>query len=45
MFKSKINIFNRRIKLEPIKKVKDNLNELKIKTDRLIAYFTEVFYH
>jgi polycystin 1L2 len=45
MLKSKVNIFNRRIKLEPIKKEKDNLNELKIKTDRLIAYFTEVFYH
>ncbi len=45
MLKSKVNIFNRRIKLEPIKKVKDNMHELSISTNKLITYFTEVFYH
>ena len=44
MIKSKLNIFNRKKKLEPTKKVKDNLNELEIKTNKLIAYFAEVFY-
>jgi polycystin 1L2 len=44
MIKSKLNIFNRKKKLEPTKKVKDNLNELEIKTNKLIAYITEVFY-
>jgi polycystin 1L2 len=43
ILKSKLNIFNRKTKLEPIKKVKDNLNELTINANKLIAYFTEVF--
>ena len=44
MIKSKLNIFKRKKKLEPTKKVKDNLNELEIKTNKLIAYFAEDFY-
>ena len=43
IFKTKINIFNRIRKLEPTKKEKDNLNELSITINKLIAYFTEVF--
>jgi len=43
ILKSKLNIFNRKIKLEPTKKEKDNLNELSNNIDKLIAYFTEVF--
>ena len=45
MLKSKLNIFNKNIKLESTKKVKDNLDELSIATNKLIAYFTEVFYN
>jgi hypothetical protein len=44
MLKLKLNIFNRKIKLESTKKVKDNLNELTINANKLIAYFTEVSY-
>jgi polycystin 1L2 len=43
ILKSKLNIFNRKIILEPTKKEKDNLNELSNNIDKLIAYFTEVF--
>jgi polycystin 1L2 len=43
ILKSKLNIFNRKIKLEPTKKEKDYLNELSNNIDKLIAYFTEVF--
>jgi len=43
ILKSKLNIFNRKIKLAPTKKEKDNLNELSNNIDKLIAYFTEVF--
>ncbi len=42
IFKSKLNIFNRKKKLEPTQKVKDSLHELTIKTNKLVAYFTEV---
>ena len=42
--KSKLNIFDRKIKLGKIKNEKDNLNELSININKLIAYFTEVFY-
>jgi hypothetical protein len=40
--KSKLNIFNRKIKRESIKKEKDNLNDFSININKLIAYFTEV---
>jgi polycystin 1L2 len=43
ILKSKLNIFNRKIKMESTKKEKDNLNELSISINKLIAYFTEVF--
>ena len=43
ILKSKLNISNRKIKLEPTKKEKDYLNELSNNIDKLIAYFTEVF--
>jgi hypothetical protein len=45
IFKSKLNIFNRKKKLESTQKVKDSLHELTIKTNKLIAYFTEVYYY
>jgi hypothetical protein len=45
IFKSKLNIFNRKKKLESTQKVKDSLHELTINTNKLIAYFTEVFYY
>jgi polycystin 1L2 len=44
MLKLKLNIFNKKIKLESTKTVKDNLNELTINANKLIAYFTEVSY-
>jgi len=45
IFQSKLNIFNRKKKLESTQKVKDSLHELTINTNKLIAYFTEVFYY
>ena len=42
--KSKLNIFDRKIKLKPTLKEKDSLNELSNNINKLIAYFTELFF-
>jgi polycystin 1L2 len=42
--KSKLNILDRKIKLKNTIKEKDSLNELSIKINKFIAYFTEVFF-